>query len=143
MPTRVSGDEGRDSGLTDEHKAALAEGREQGRIVRRYLDALHVNKPQRGRKKVRRSPEQLRARLEGIGIQMASADALTRLHLAQERLEVEAELEAGDEDALDMASLEAEFVRVAAAYSGRKGLTREAWRRVGVPPSVLRRAGVQ
>ena len=26
--------------MTDEHKAALAEGREQGRIVRRYLEAL-------------------------------------------------------------------------------------------------------
>jgi hypothetical protein len=26
--------------MTDEHKAALAEGREQGRIVRRYLQAL-------------------------------------------------------------------------------------------------------
>ncbi len=26
--------------MTDEHKAALAEGREQGRIVRRYLEAV-------------------------------------------------------------------------------------------------------
>ncbi len=26
--------------MTDEHKAALAEGREQGRVVRRYLEAL-------------------------------------------------------------------------------------------------------
>ncbi len=26
--------------MTDEHKAALAEGREQGRVVRRYLEAV-------------------------------------------------------------------------------------------------------
>ncbi len=26
--------------MTDEHKAALAEGRDQGRVVRRYLEAI-------------------------------------------------------------------------------------------------------
>lgn len=31
--------------MTDEHKAALAEGREQGRIVRRYLEAVADRAP--------------------------------------------------------------------------------------------------
>ena len=31
--------------MTDEHKAALAEGREQGRIVRRYLEAVADRDP--------------------------------------------------------------------------------------------------
>ena len=37
--------------MSDEHKAALAEGRNQGRAVRRYLEALEQNKPKRGRKR--------------------------------------------------------------------------------------------
>ena len=36
--------------MSDAHKEALAEGREQGRAVRRYLEALEANKPRRGRK---------------------------------------------------------------------------------------------
>src|SRR3981081_1819908 len=31
--------------MTDEHKAALAEGRTQGRAVRNYLDAIEATKP--------------------------------------------------------------------------------------------------
>ena len=37
--------------MTDEHKAALAQGRSEGRAVRDYLDALRANKPKRGRKR--------------------------------------------------------------------------------------------
>lgn len=37
--------------MSDEHKAALAEGRDQGRAVRRYLDALEQHRPKRGRKR--------------------------------------------------------------------------------------------
>src|SRR5689334_9539098 len=37
--------------MSDEHKAALAEGRAQGRAVRLYLEALEANKPKRGRKR--------------------------------------------------------------------------------------------
>ena len=31
--------------MSDEHKAALAEGRAQGRAVRLYLEAIEANKP--------------------------------------------------------------------------------------------------
>ena len=33
------------STMSDEHKAALAEGRDQGRAVRRYLEALETSRP--------------------------------------------------------------------------------------------------
>src|SRR5215211_3589843 len=49
--------------MSDEHKTALAEGRDQGRTVRRYLEALEANKPRRGR---RRSPEVVTKRLAAI-----------------------------------------------------------------------------
>src|SRR5215210_5349048 len=58
--------------MSDEHKAALAEGRSQGRAVRRYLEALEANKPKRGRK---RTPEGIQRRLAAIEERMASADA--------------------------------------------------------------------
>ena len=35
--------------MTDAHKAALATGRTEGRVVREYLEALRANKPKRGR----------------------------------------------------------------------------------------------
>ena len=37
--------------MTDEHKAALAEGRNHARTVGQYLEALEANKPKRGRKR--------------------------------------------------------------------------------------------
>src|SRR5918994_5836283 len=68
--------------MSDEHKAALAEGRDQGRAVRRYLEALEANKPRRGRK---RSPESVKKRLAAIESDIATADPLRRVHLVQER----------------------------------------------------------
>ena len=35
--------------MTEAHKAALAEGREQGRVVRRYLQALEAGRSRRRR----------------------------------------------------------------------------------------------
>ena len=69
--------------MSDSHKAALAEGREQGRAVRRYLEALEAHKPKRGRK---RTQESIEKRLAGIEEQLPDADPLTRLHLVQERM---------------------------------------------------------
>ena len=49
--------------MSAEHKAALAKGREEGRIVRQYLEALESTKPRRGRK---RTPDSIRKRLATI-----------------------------------------------------------------------------
>ncbi len=125
--------------MTDEHKAALAEGREQGRVVRRYLESLESHRPKRGRK---RTPETIARRLATIDDQLANADPLSRLHLLQERMDLQQQLDASNGSSLDISALEAEFIDVAAAYSQRKGITYEAWRAIGVEPRVLKAAGI-
>ena len=125
--------------MSDSHKAALAEGREQGRAVRRYLEALEAHKPKRGRK---RTPDSVKRRLDAIDDKLAEADPLSRLHLVQERMNLEGEL-ATNESSVDLAALEDEFVAAAAPYGRRKGITYAAWRQLGVDPAVLRRAGIR
>ncbi len=124
--------------MSDEHKAALAEGRNQGRAVRRYLEALERHRPKRGRKRTRESVVRSLARIEA---ELAEADPLKRLQLIQERLDLNAELATFD-NGVDLSGLEDEFVRSAAAYSGRKGISYAAWRELGVEPAVLKRAGI-
>jgi hypothetical protein len=124
--------------MSNEHKAALAEGRDQGRAVRRYLEALEANKPKRGRK---RSPESMKKRLDTIENEIVGADPLKRLRLVQERLDLQAALEAS-QSSVDIDALEKEFVNAAATYSERKGISYSAWRELGVPTSVLERAGI-
>ncbi len=125
--------------MSDSHKAALAEGREQGRAVRRYLEALEAHRPKRGRK---RTPESVQKRLASIDQRLAEADALTRLHLVQERMNLEGELSTTD-NTVDLQALEDDFVASAAPYGQRKGITYGAWRQAGVDPGVLRRAGIR
>jgi hypothetical protein len=125
--------------MSDSHKAALAEGRDQGRAVRRYLEALEAHKPKRGRK---RTTESVQKRLAAIDERLADADALTRLHLIQERMNLENEL-ATTGNTVDLQALEEEFVAAAAPYGARKGITYAAWRQLGVDPAVLRRANIK
>ena len=125
--------------MSDAHKAALAEGREQGRAVRRYLEALEAHKPKRGRK---RTAESMKKRLVTIEDTLANADPLTRLHLIQERMDLEEELSNSD-DGVDIAALEQAFVAAAEPYGRRKGITYTAWRALGVDASVLRGAGIR
>lgn len=124
--------------MTDSHKAALAKGREEGRIVRSYLEALETTKPRRGRK---RTVESIRRKLAAIEKELASASPLNRLHLVQEQRDLEAEL-AHSGQSVDVTALEKDFVRVAKAYSARKGLSYSAWRAVGVSSPVLEKAGI-
>jgi hypothetical protein len=125
--------------ITPEHKAAMAAGRAEGRAIKNYLEALESNKPRRGR---RRTPESINARLEKIDVELAGADPMKRLGLIQERLDLLHELEQLQAPQVDMAALEEEFVIAARGYSERKGISWTAWREVGVPASVLERAGV-
>ena len=124
--------------MSDAHKAALAEGRTQGRAVRLYLEALEANKPKRGRK---RTADTVKKRLEKIAVELESADPLKRLQLTQEQLDLEAELAAGDQT-VDLSELEKGFIEAAAPYAARKGLSYGAFRSVGVSPAVLRAAGI-
>jgi hypothetical protein len=124
--------------MSEDHKAALAKGREEGRIVRRYLEALESTKPRRGRK---RTPESIRKRLLAIDNQLAAADPLSRLHLIEERQRLESELSHTGET-VDLAALEKSFIKVARVYGERKGISYSAWRTVGVSASVLQQAKI-
>ena len=124
--------------MSDSHKAALAEGRSQGRAVRTYLEAIEAHKPKRGRK---RTPESMKKKLEKIDLDYANADQLKRLQLAQQRLDLQSDLDAAA-STVDLAALEQDFVAAAQAYGERKGITWAAWRQVGVPDAVLKQAGI-
>jgi len=124
--------------MSAEHKRALATGRAESRAVRVYLEALEAHKPKRGRK---RTPEGIKGRLSQIDKLLQDADPLARVHLVQERLNLQNELEAQSEP-VDMQSLEQGFVTAAAGYGQRKGISYAAWRAAGVDPKVLRKAGI-
>lgn len=124
--------------MSDEHKHALAVGREESRAVRRYLEALEAHKPKRGRK---RTAEGIQARLRQIDEVLTNADPLTRVHLVQERLNLESEL-ASKGETVDLKSLEDDFIVAAKGYGERKGIGYAAWRAAGVDPAVLRKAGI-
>jgi hypothetical protein len=126
------------SSMSDEHKHALAVGREESRAVRRYLEALEAHKPKRGR---RRTSEGIEGRLRQIEEELLIADPLSRVHLVQERIDLENEL-ASKEDAVDLEALEDGFVHAARGYGERKGITYKAWREAGVDANVLSRAGI-
>ena len=124
--------------MSDTHKEALARGREEGRAVRRYLEAIEHQRPRRGRK---RTPESVRRRLAQVVARLENADPLARLHLLQERADLEAEL-TRVASADDVATLEKAFVKVARAYGERKGIAYNAWRAAGVTSAVLQRASI-
>jgi hypothetical protein len=67
---------------------------------------------------------------------------LNRLQLTQEKHDLEAELKALEGPDVDLAELEAGFVDAAAGYAERKKIGYAAFREVGVPPSVLKKAGI-
>ena len=101
-------------------------------------EALRANKPARGRK---RTPDSIARRLAAIDGEIGAADAVKELRLVQERMDLEAEL-ATMGATVDIAALEAEFVKVAKTYGERTGISQAAWRAVGVTPAVLKAAGI-
>lgn len=124
--------------MSDDHKAALAAGRESGRAVRAYLESLETNKPKRGRK---RTPESIDKRLATIEDELPEADPMKRLSLIQEQLDLTAEKESL-QATVDLSALEADFVKFAKHYSQSKGISYSAWRSIGVGADVLKKAGI-
>jgi hypothetical protein len=124
--------------MSDDHKAALAKGRTEGRIVREYLEGLRASKPKRGRK---RTPESVQSRLEKIELELVDARPMDELLLVQERRDLEDEL-AMMAQTLDMSALENAFVSVARSYSDSKKISYASWRDVGVDAAILQRAGI-
>ncbi len=124
--------------MSPEHKEALARGRQEAKVVRNYLEALHAD-DQRGRPIDRQS---VQARIERLQSQINDEPkAVRRVELIQQRLDAERRL-AGLEESTDRESLVRDFIEVAEAYSQRRGITYTAWREVGVPAAVLKEAGI-
>ncbi len=125
--------------MSNDHLEALAKGRSEGAAVRRYLVALENHKPKRGRK---RTPESMKKRLTAVEQELRTADPLARVHLLQERMDLEHALEASS-DAVDIKALEDDFVKAAKTYAERKKISYAAWREAGVDAAVLKRAGIR
>ena len=125
--------------VTAEHKAAMIQGRTETRVVRHYLEALEGVRKSGGR---RRSPEALQKKLAAVEQELESADSVGRLHLIQERIDLQKAIEAAEQN-VDINELEQAFIDIAASYSDRKGISYQAWREVGVPPKVLHAAGIR
>jgi hypothetical protein len=124
--------------MTAQHKAALAEGRSEGRAVKNYLEALQQSRPKRGR---RRTPDSIKKRLAAIDGTYGDVSALQQLQLAQERMDLQRELETMGTK-VDLSALESDFVKTAAKYAQRKGISYAAWRELGVSADVLKKAGI-
>lgn len=83
------------------------------------------------------------SRIAKVDELLVSADPVARVHLTQERIELQTEqVRLGNGSQVDLDQLERDFVRVARSYSDRHGLTYAAWRQVGVATDVLDRAGI-
>ena len=124
--------------MSDQHKAAMEQGRAEGRAVRDYLEGLRATKPKRGRK---RTEESIAKRLAEIEAELVDATAIAELQLVQERRDLQAELESMD-SGVDIVALEDKFVAVAKSYAERKGISYGSWRDVGVSAATLKRAGI-
>ena len=125
--------------MSNAHKKALANGRNEGRAIREYLEVVEATRPRRGR---RRTPESITRRLSAITVELRSADPVTKVRLIQERLNLRTEL-AGMKTKSEVQAAESKFVKVARSFSERNDITYDAWREFGVAPSVLKRAGIE
>ncbi len=124
--------------MTDEHKAKLAQGRLEYRVVSRYLEAVAAGKGKRGRK---RTPESISMLIARIDQKLEAATPIQQLELVQRRMDLVAERDRLSAR-VDLEKLETDFVKVAKAYAQRNAITYGAFRELGVPAEVLRRAGV-
>jgi hypothetical protein len=123
--------------MSQDHKDALARGRRESKAIKDYLEVLDSKRP--GRKVTK---ESLQSRLNGIDDRIASEEnPLKRVDLVQTKLDAERALrEMGQQQ--DASGLEDGFVKYAATYSERKGISYSAWRAAGVPAAVLKKAGI-
>ena len=123
--------------MSQEHKDALAQGRKEARVIKAYLKTLEARKQGRPMTK-----ESLESRLTRMNEKIEdSDDPLGTVNLIQTRLDIQLAL-SNMENVENLDQLETGFVKHAASYSERKGVSYTAWREFGVPAAVLRIAGV-
>ncbi|RIK11165.1 MAG: hypothetical protein DCC49_01060 [Acidobacteria bacterium] len=124
--------------MSPEHKEAIRQGRIESSAVKAYLEALTAGTA------THRSadPGAIQRRLRGVEDRLAKeSNPLKRLELTQQQMNLTAALNASSAGS-DEAKLREGFVRFAAAYGKRRGISYKAWRAVGVPASVLKQAGI-
>lgn len=124
--------------MSADHKAKLAQGRNESRAVSKYLDALSAGKGKRGRK---RTPESISMVIVRLDKELADASPIRRLELTQKRYDLVAERERLM-TRVDLSGLEKDFVKVAKSYASRNGIGYGAFRVLGVTAEVLKRAGI-
>lgn len=124
--------------MSADHKAKLAQGRNESRVVSRYLDALAAGKGKRGRK---RTPESINIQITRIDKELLEASPIRRLELVQRRFDLEAERDRLA-TRVDLEGLEKDFVKVAKSYAQRNAIGYSAFRELGVSAELLKRAGI-
>lgn len=123
--------------MSQEHKDALALGRQQARAIKAYLSAIEGRKPGRPVTK-----ESLEKRLANVEAKIAGVEnPLEKVDLIQSKLDIEKALAQVD-DHSNLEELQAGFEEHAKAYSDRKGISYTAWREIGVSATVLKSAGI-
>jgi hypothetical protein len=119
-----------------ERPAERGARRAETKTVAAYLTALKAPKvPARSRAAL----EKRRAQIEQWIAEERSP--IREVELIQQRLDIDAQLAQADQ-AARLAELEEAFVKVAASWAKRTGISAAALREVGVPVSVLKRAGL-
>jgi hypothetical protein len=124
--------------MSADHKAKLAQGRSEARIVSKYLEAISAGKGKRGRK---RTPESISIQIARIDKEFGAATPIRKLELTQKRYDLVTERDRLN-SRIDMAGLEKDFVKVAKSYASRNGIGYGAFREIGVSAEVLRSAGI-
>ena len=123
--------------MSEEHKAALKQGRAESRAIKAYLGALERRRPGRPV-----TESGLKTRLDKVSEKLSSEeDPLKKLELIQTRIDLEEQLKSLS-DSANIDQLEAGFKKHVPSYSERKGITYTAWREAGVPAAVLKSAGI-
>jgi hypothetical protein len=120
----------------EDRSTERGERRAATNAVAAYLTALRAPKV----------PAQSRANLEKRRAQIEQwiaeeSSPIRQVELIQQRLDIEAQL-AQINQAARLPELEEAFVNVAASWAKRTGISAAALHEVGVPASVLRRAGL-
>jgi len=126
--------------LTADDKEKMAQGRRQSNTIDRYLKQVERLQAH-DKRQTALGPEDLEAEAIVVEQALESAEGLRRLQLLQRREDLQRmALEAVP---AEDPALTDEFIRVAAAYGERKGISYSTWREVGVSADVLRSAGIK
>lgn len=122
----------------EEMKQARAEGRTQQVIVQRYLEALEAKRKATSN----RSWQQVMDARDRHQHTVEHTDNIVeRLKAKQALRDIEADL-AERREVAKIKEAEADFVKIAKAFSDRKGIEYATWREMHVPVETLTKAGI-